>query len=98
MQYTEEGFVVLKGSVGRLQSVRSIQETTWEQFRQSLLDTQVVKSDGEVHHLSERPPVRFTECGGAVRSPDAVRTDGWLGKIHRGEPWTERQTSIRRER
>lgn len=45
--YTPEGFVILKGSVGRRANVPSIQGTSDERFRQKLVETGVMKEDGE---------------------------------------------------
>lgn len=45
--YTPEGFVVLQGSVGRLANVPSVMGTPVERFRQKLLDTGVVRPEGE---------------------------------------------------
>jgi len=44
--YTEEGFVVLKDSTGRRDSVPSIVGTADDRFRQKLLETGVMKVDG----------------------------------------------------
>jgi len=46
-QYTEEGFVVLEGSVGRLENVLSIKENAVGAMRQRLLDTGVMTPDGD---------------------------------------------------
>lgn len=43
MQYTSEGFVVLKGSVGRKANLPSIAETSDERFRQKLIDAHVMR-------------------------------------------------------
>ncbi len=45
--YTPEGFVILKGSVGRRANVPSIQGTSDERFRQKLVETGVMKEEGE---------------------------------------------------
>ena len=45
--YTSEGFVILKGSVGRRANVPSIQGTSDERFRQKLVETGVMKEEGE---------------------------------------------------
>lgn len=45
--YTPEGFVVLKGSVGRRENVKSIVGTTHEGFRQRLLDSGVMQPEGD---------------------------------------------------
>jgi hypothetical protein len=44
---TDEGFVVLKGSVGRLANVPSIQGTSDERFRAKLIEGGVMRVDGE---------------------------------------------------
>lgn len=44
--YTAEGFVVLEGSVGRLDNVPSIQGTPGEKMRQALLASGVLKPNG----------------------------------------------------
>lgn len=45
--YTEEGFVVLKGSVGRLRSVPSIAGTADDNLRQRLLQQGVMHAEGD---------------------------------------------------
>lgn len=45
--YTPEGFVILKGSVGRRANVPSIQGTSDERFRQKLVETGVMKEEGD---------------------------------------------------
>jgi predicted GIY-YIG superfamily endonuclease len=44
---TDEGFVVLKGSVGRKENVPSLQGTSDERFRAKLIDTGVMRVDGD---------------------------------------------------
>lgn len=46
--YTEEGFVVLKGSTGRLKNVPSIVGTAGENLRNRLLESGVMKAEGEM--------------------------------------------------
>lgn len=46
--YTEEGFVVLKGSTGRLKNVPSIVGTAGEKLRNRLLESGVMKAEGEM--------------------------------------------------
>jgi predicted GIY-YIG superfamily endonuclease len=46
-EYTSEGFVVLKGSVGRLENVPSILGTSDERFRQKLMDAGVMVAEGD---------------------------------------------------
>lgn len=45
--YTEEGFVVLKGSSGRKANVQSVQGTSTERFRNRLIDSGVIKIEGD---------------------------------------------------
>ena len=45
--YTPEGFVVLKGSVGHRENKRSIQDTGSERVRNKLLESGVLRVDGE---------------------------------------------------
>lgn len=45
--YTEEGFVVLKGSIGRLKSVASLAGTAGERLRDRLLATGAMRAEGE---------------------------------------------------
>ena len=45
--YTQEGFVVLKGSVGRRENVPSMIGTPRERMRDRLLDSGVIRADGE---------------------------------------------------
>lgn len=45
--YTEDGFVVLQGSVGRKENVPSIQGTSGERLREKLLTTGVAHTDGD---------------------------------------------------
>lgn len=45
--YTQEGFVVLKGSTGRKMNVPSIIGTSTERIRQKLLETGIMREEGE---------------------------------------------------
>jgi len=45
--YTQEGFVILKGSVGRRENVPSIQGTSSERFRLKLVESGVIREDGD---------------------------------------------------
>jgi len=45
--YTPEGFVVLKGSIGRKANVPSLVGTAAERFRMKLLESGVMRADGE---------------------------------------------------
>lgn len=44
--YTEEGFVVLKGSVGKLENVMSIKGTSVERFRAKLVESGIMRVEG----------------------------------------------------
>lgn len=46
-QYTEEGFVVLKGSIGRRKNVNSIKDTSAEKFRLKLVESGVMIEQGD---------------------------------------------------
>jgi hypothetical protein len=59
-QYTEEGFVVLKGSVARKENVPSIMDTSLERHRAKLLESGVMREKGdtfvfEKDHLFRSP-------------------------------------------
>jgi hypothetical protein len=45
--YTQEGFVVLKGSIGRRENVPSIIGTAGERLRQKLLDSGIMRPEGD---------------------------------------------------
>lgn len=45
--YTEEGFVVLKGSIGRLKNVASLSGTAGERLRERLLATGAMRAEGD---------------------------------------------------
>jgi hypothetical protein len=47
-QYTEEGFVVLKGSKGRIESVRSFVGGTWHEQRERMIESGEMKREGDV--------------------------------------------------
>ena len=58
--YTEEGFVVLKASIGRKENVQSIKGTADERLRERLLQSGVMRIDGETvvfekDHLFKSP-------------------------------------------
>jgi Domain of unknown function (DUF4357) len=74
--YTPEGFVVLKGSVGRRNNVKSIQGTSDEKFRNKLLDAKIMHEEGEAvvfakDHLFKSPSMAALALMG--RS-----ANGWL--------------------
>ena len=75
-QYTEEGFVVLQGSVGRLQSVPSIVGTSDDNFRQRLLEQGVMRAEGDTvvfqrDHLFRSPSMAAVALLGRT-------ANGWL--------------------
>lgn len=45
--YTEEGFVVLKGSIGKLENATSVKNTYIEKFRARLLASGIIKPEGK---------------------------------------------------
>lgn len=74
--YTEEGFVVLKGSVGRLQSVPSIVGTSDDNFRQRLLEQGVMRAEGDTvvfqrDHLFRSPSMAAVALMGRT-------CNGWI--------------------
>ena len=46
-QYTQEGFVVLKGSSGRLEPVPSMYKSTFLKARQRIIDAGIMKAEGD---------------------------------------------------
>lgn len=75
-QYTEEGFVVLQGSVGRLRSVPSIQGSSGDSFRQRLLEQGVMRVEGDTvvfqnDHLFRSPSMAAVALLGRT-------ANGWL--------------------
>lgn len=74
--YTPEGFVVLKGSIGRRENVKSIQGKANERFRNKLLDSKVMRAQGDTvvfdkDHLFNSPSMAAIALMG--RS-----ANGWL--------------------
>lgn len=75
-QYTSEGFVVLKGSTGRRENVPSIIGTSGERLRQKLVETGVVREEGETvvfqkDHLFRSPSMAGLSLMGRT-------CNGWL--------------------
>jgi hypothetical protein len=73
--YTEEGFVVLAGSVGRRESVPSIKGTADERFREQLIDSGVFRVEGETivstkDHIFRSPSMAGVAIVGRT-------TNGW---------------------
>lgn len=74
--YTTEGFVVLKGSVGRKENVPSIVGTAGERLRQRLLEDGVMRSEGatvifEKDHLFKSPSMAALSLLGRT-------SNGWV--------------------
>ena len=74
--YTQEGFVVLKGSTGRKENVPSILGTSGERLRQKLVETGVMRVEGETlvfakDHLFRSPSIAAFSLTGRT-------TNGWL--------------------
>jgi hypothetical protein len=74
--YTEEGFVVLKGSVGRKENVPSIKGTAGERLRNRLIDSGVMRVEGdsvvfEKDHLFRSPSMAALSLMGRT-------TNGWI--------------------
>lgn len=74
--YTEEGFVVLKGSVGRKENVASLKGTAGERLHNRLLENGVMRVDGdsvvsEKDHLFRSPSMAALSLMGRT-------TNGWV--------------------
>lgn len=74
--YTEEGFVVLKGSIGRKANVASIVGTSDERFRARLMDSGVMRVEGDKvvfskDHLFSSPSMAAIALTGRT-------ANGWL--------------------
>lgn len=79
--YTEDGFVVLKGSIGRLKNVPSIKGTSGERLREKLLESKVMLPEGDTvvfqkDHLFRSPSMAALAlmgrtCNGWVDWKDA---------------------------
>jgi hypothetical protein len=74
--YTQEGFVVLKGSIGRKENVASIIGTATERFRIKLIDSGVVQTKGdtvvfEKDHLFRSPSMAAIALTGRT-------ANGWI--------------------
>jgi predicted GIY-YIG superfamily endonuclease len=73
---TDDGFVVLKGSVGRRKNVKSVIGTSTERFRARLVESGVVRVDGDLvvferDHLFNSPSMAAVALVGA-------HLNGWL--------------------
>ena len=74
--YTQEGFVVLKGSVGRKESVKSIIGTSSEQFRLKLIASGVMQEEGD--SLVFRKDHLFHSPSAAGLAVSGRNTNGWV--------------------
>lgn len=74
MQYTEEGFVVLKGSKGRLKHVKSL-EASYISLRKKLMDTGVTIADGE-HFVFQKDHL-FSSPSAAAAAVSGRPENGW---------------------
>ena len=81
--YTQEGFVVLKGSTGRKENVKSL-KPTGEKMRSKLINAGVVSSAGDQIVFDKDYP--FGSPSAHVSSVEGAgsKTDGWNGKT--GDP------------
>jgi predicted GIY-YIG superfamily endonuclease len=75
-QYTPEGFVVLKGSIGRRENVPSLKDTANERFRLKLVETGVMTEEGDTvvfqkDHLFNSPSMAAIALMGRT-------ANGWL--------------------
>jgi len=75
-RYTQEGFVVLKGSIGRKKNVPSIESKSTELFRVKLFDSGVMREKGntvifEKDHLFRSPSMAATALMGRT-------ANGWI--------------------
>ena len=74
--YTQEGFVVLKGSVGRAESVPSFAGTSWDELRQRMVESGVLRKEaGKLvfakDHLFKTPSMAAAMLSGRT-------ANGWI--------------------
>ena len=74
--YTQEGFVVLKGSVARKENVKSIIGTSSEQFRLKLIASGVMREEGE--SLVFQKDHLFHSPSAAGLAVSGRSTNGWV--------------------
>lgn len=75
--YTPEGFVVRKGSIGRRENVPSIIGTAGERLRVRLVETGVMRAEGESNVVFERDHL-FRSPSMAALSLMGRSANGWL--------------------
>jgi hypothetical protein len=64
--YTSEGFVVLAGSIGRLENAPSLKGTSDERYRQRMIDAGVMKELPEGKVVFPKDHLFKTPSGGAI--------------------------------
>jgi len=75
-EYPTEGFVVLKGSKGRIENVASIQGKANERFREKLLEEGILAANGAAVVLT-RDYLFSSPCMAAVALPGRS-ANGWV--------------------
>ena len=73
--YTEEGFVVLRGSTGRKANAASVIGTAMEKFRAKLLESGVMRADGDMV-IVEKDHLFRTPSGAAIALL-GTHVNGW---------------------
>jgi len=91
--YTEEGFVVLKGSIGRRKSVPSIIGTSDERFRLKLIESGIMQENGDTvvftkDHLFRSPSMAAVALAGRTVNG----WDEWKTKDGKSLDVVKRQT------
>lgn len=74
--YTEEGFVVLKGSIGRLKNVASLAGTAGERLRERLLSTGAMRAEGDTVVFERDELFRSPSMAGLALM--ARTCNGWI--------------------
>lgn len=83
-QYTEEGFVVLKGSKGRIDAVNSFVDTTWNKERMQLIETGDLLNEGDA--LVVTKDLLFSNPSKAAAMLMARSANGWIDwRTHDGK-------------
>ncbi len=75
-QYTEEGFVVLKGSKGRIDAVKSFIDTTWNQERLKLVESGDLLREGDTFIVTKDLLFRNPSKAAAILM--ARSANGWI--------------------
>lgn len=76
-EYTAKGFVVLKGSRGRLENVASIQGKANERFREKLLEEGILAANGGGVVLTR--DYLFSSPSMAAVALQGRSANGWMG-------------------